>query len=532
MKKLEKIGKSVLALSILANTFAPLGTVYANANPFTVTVSVENAEVFQISQRGNTNEIQVAKGTTADYDFITFKNSSNHNNIEGLTLSCSSNSCTFSIPGGVAPELVYSGSKLDITKGSSVVEPGGIVDEESELSIKEEAETPPPPPGTNEDTRDKEAVLVWSCGNKICYHLFENLDEHDRIHYIDASTITDDNDSSKKFDVHADTKFFASTTRFATKKAEIDASNAATTPTLNIEDLKGEDGIDYRPVGEPTENNAYVSYADRNFKAIIYNNKFKALKMGNFSDLTYYPGKWNNELTRRESFDISDTTKENPVEFETVLLESVFRLKADEFGGLTIKSITPLDVPEGAVTVEKIDSEYEFTFQSKFYNKVVFKLVDEDDKEYFFRINRQAMSIDARGDKEHTWEITSDVYFRNNLNWDDLNVTARIAYKDGTSKLVEMENAKHIDDGLGNSKDIYENDEEHPSNSVWPVGKGLKRAVFKIELEPSEVKKIDKIYFNIDYKGSTSTTYVGNYAGSGKGEVLDFSEEKYQRSLN
>ena len=534
MKKIEKIGKSVLALSILANTFAPLGTVYANANPFTVTVSVENAEVFQISQRENTNEIQVAKGTTADYDFITFKNSSNHNNIEGLTLSCSSNSCTFSIPGGVAPELVYSGSKLDITKGSSVVEPGGIVDEESELSIKEEAVTPPPTtPGTNEDTRDKEAVLVWSCGNKICYHLFENLDEHDRIHYIDASTITDDNDSSKKFDVHADTKFFASTTRFATKKAEIDGSNAATTPTLNIENLKGEDGIDYRPVGEPTENNAYVSYADRNFKAIIYNNKFKALKMGNFSDLTYYPGKWNNELTRRESFDISDTTKANPVEFEMPLLESVFRLKADEFGGLTIKSITPLDVPEGAVTVKKVDSEYEFKFNSRFYNKVVFKLVDEDDKEYFFRINRQAMSIKVDGDKVHDWTIYSDVYFDRNYNWDDLNITIKVVYKDGTSKLVEMENAKHIDDGLGNSKDIYENDEENPARTEWPVGRGLKRAVFKANFTNDEIKKIDKMYINIEYKSESNTFYAGNYAGSGKGEVIDFSgSEEYQRRMN
>ncbi len=389
----------------------------------------------------------------------------------------------------------------------------------------------------NKDSEQKQetfngiAYLVWSDGDKILYKKFTDLNVGEKIFYFSENEVVSDTDSTTKFNVHADTKFWSSQGNFESKKPEIDKSNDGTGPKVNINDLVGPDGIDYMPVGEPKENNAYVSYADRNFKAIIYNNKFKGLQLGNFESLTYYPGAWSNALTRRESFDISDTTKESPVVFDTVLIESSFKLKASSVGDLSIKSIEPLDVPEGAVTISKVDNEYKFDFASRFYNKVVFKLTDTNDHEYYFMINRQAMNVNVRGDKDHPWEITSELYFDRNKSWEDYEINARILYKDGSTKIVKMENAKLIGDGLGNDEVIFENDEENPVNNVWPKGKGLKRAVFKTKIDNSEMLNVDKIYLNVEFTGSTDSKYAGNYAGSGKGEVIDMTKEEYQRRM-
>lgn len=550
MKKLEKIGKSVLALSVLANTFMPLGMVQAEDDPpATYTVNITRDGSVELTKK---NDLEIEAKMTAGNKYLTIQ-ALGESNLDGITLDCNSNkeTCTYTVPSGKGFKFSYVGTDMDVlnTDGEHgclvgmeyVINHGGNfgIFEPSDEAHKPGQCSTEPNNNNNSNTEepfDGKAVLVWSCNNKICYKEFTGLDQGTKIFYYQASSIKADNYPTAEFDVHADTKFFAPKSLFDKRKTEITASNEAANPTMKIDDLVGppeKGGINYRPVNEPYETNAYVSYGDRNFKAIIYNNKFKALKMGNFEDLHYFPGAWENKLTRRESFDISDTTKANPVEFEMPLLESKFRLKVDEIGGLTVKSITPLDVPEGAVTVKKVDSEYEFKFNSRFYNKVVFKLVDEDDKEYFFRINRQAMSIKVDGDKVHDWTIYSDVYFDRNYNWDDLNITIKVVYKDGTSKLVEMENAKHIDDGLGNSKDIYENDEENPARTEWPVGRGLKRAVFKANFTNDEIKKIDKMYINIEYKSESNTFYAGNYAGSGKGEVIDFSgSEEYQRRMN
>lgn len=42
---------------------------------------------------------------------------------------------------------------------------------------------------------------------------------------------------------------------------------------------------------------------------------------------------------------------------------------------------------------------------------------------------------------------------------------------------------------------------------------------------------VDKIYINVEMNGSTDSTYAGNYAGSGKGEIIDMTEEGYQRRM-
>ena len=458
-----------------------------------------------------------------DGEFVDFKNGDN--NIG--TLNCTDNKhCTITVNDGTPGKLRFNAQgKFDLQmQGHGFDMEHNFVNNET-LSVVDPGPVDGDPNQGPGAPFDGNAVLVWSCGNKICYHEYHDLNKAgSNVIFAAAKTISDDRDPSIKFDVDAKVKFFSPTELFDTKRAEINANS------VKADDLMGPDGIDYMPVNEPAENNAFVSYGNRNFKAIIYGDKFKGLKIGDFSNLTYYPGAWENVLTRRESFDVSGTTKENPVIFDTVLLESKFNLQKIDLNNFTIKSIEPLDVPEGAVTVTKRnDGSYDFEFASRYYNKVVFKLTDNENKEYFFMINRQAMSYDLRIERDAT--LFSELYFDRSTSWEDYIVTARYEYKDGSAKIVKLYNARNIDDGLGNNAEVYENDEENPERREWPKGKGLKRAVFKTSITMEELKTIDKIYLNVEFKGSTDKTYAGNYAGSKKGEVIDLNDQMYKERI-
>ena len=85
-----------------------------------------------------------------------------------------------------------------------------------------------------------------------------------------------------------------------------------------------------------------------------------------------------------------------------------------------------------------------------------------------------------------------------------------------------MENAKEIDDGLGNVTYAYEVDEEAINNG--PRGKGLKVANYRISLNQGEEEHIKAVYINVERKGSTVVSYAGAFAGSGKGIALEFGE--------
>ena len=66
-----------------------------------------------------------------------------------------------------------------------------------------------------------------------------------------------------------------------------------------------------QPVGEPTYNNSYVSYGDRNFKVVIYNDNYKGVSIGSLDDLHYYPTTWVDPFLRRDQYDISAGTNVN-----------------------------------------------------------------------------------------------------------------------------------------------------------------------------------------------------------------------------
>ena len=506
-KKLNNLLNLALCFVLICGMFLPL-RVLADGE---LVYNFHGSDGFELTALASGNQIQVKKGEYQSN--ISFATGNDQVIVSGINITCANNDCTVAISGQSSVKIPYSSNDFALNIIPQSGEPYKYNVEA--LNHGERFDVADNFGGGQHNQIDGKAVLVWSCGNKICYHEFTNL-MSDEVNYIKASDAKDDRDQSISFDVHASEKFFAVKKEFDKRKAEIDANS------VRINDLKGPEGIDYMPVGEPTENNALVSYGDREFKAIVYGSDFKGVSIGDLNDLDYYPSSWNDWFLRRETYDMSGTTKENPVEIDTVLLQKKINLKLQtNLNNYSITKIEALDVPSDAVKItKKNDGSYDFEFASNYYDKVIFKITTSDNKEQYIYINRRTTDPWIRTNGNKTGIVVETFYDRAK-SYSDLDVIAKIVSKDGSSKVVHLSAEKGIDDGLGNIFDDYEIDEQTFGDQNRPKGKGMKRANFVYAMSKEDLKKVDKIYINVEFKGSTSTTFAGNFVGSGKGDIIE-----------
>lgn len=454
---------------------------------------------------------------------------------------------------------------LDLTVTSAQTFLGLTVEEKQNGS---EGVEPGPEPG--ESYFDGKAYVVWSCGTGICYHYFDdipNFDNGNSTFYKDTE-ITADNKEGVTFDVKAKYIGWYLADEFTEwqRLYKIATGNEVNWNTLDPEIILGEPNqhIDelekaainanacekpdedaprdekdafercineyaaehdhdiwthqLQPVGEPTYNNVHVSYGDRNFKVAIYNSNYKGVTMGDLSKLNYYPAEWTNPFIKRDHFDLSGSTESKPAQLNSILLESTVRIKALDYNDFEIASIEPLDVPADAVKISKEKDEFIIEYSSNFYDNVKFKVTDTKGEVTYMQIKRYTIDGWIRNDEKNPLLI-ADFYFDNKKSYQDFNLTAKIIYKDGTSKNVTLEASYGIDDGLGNITEAYEIDESDPK--FGEGGKGLKRSVFTYSLETGEADNIQDIYLNAEYKGSTADNYAGAYVGSGEGVLAN-----------
>lgn len=418
----------------------------------------------------------------------------------------------------------------------------------------------------NEPHFDGRAYVIWSCGNGTCYHYFDNIPGFDNGNstFYKNTDVTADNNTSIVFDVDARYKGWALKADFdrwvnAYKQkynvSEVDWANvdpegivgnppdmrewedaaikagACTTNNTPYDVFQAcvdgyymqESGnlpfIKLQPVGEPEDKNAYVSYGDRNFKVVIYNDDFKGVTMGDLSDLSYYPSSWANPFVMRDQFDISGSTKDKPALMDSILLENTVKIKALNYNSFAISSIEALDVPSDAVTITKDNNgDFRLVFSSNFYDNVVFKVKDTNGQESYIQVKRYTIDGWIGHDNNHP-VLIADFYFDRNRSYTDFDLKAKIIYKDGITKKVGLTAKFGVDDGMGNVTPAYESDEQAPL--FGPAGKGLKKSTFVYELEDGEDNKIQDVYLTAEYKGSTDTNYAGAYVGSGAGVLAN-----------
>jgi hypothetical protein len=499
-------------------------TVLAQTIDIVLTFNVGENQNVTYEASGTSLGAKVGNGST---QFMDFKLSSTTNpeqdwdnsaqaNVKSVTCSDGKN-CTVTVEmsNGRGFHIITSGDAEYNLSGNlhNILTSGTI-------TANEKTNTPPPEnpgenPGPGQNNFDGNATLVWKCGSKACYKKMTGLSNDTK--YIAASSIKSETDNSTVFDVNASTKFFAFTSIFD----EYVATNNPNWNTLDVSTLVGPDGIDLPPVNEPMVEHAYVSYGDRNFKVYIYDSEFKAISRGNVEDLNYYPGIWADGLLRQDLYTISGTTKDKPVVINNVILDPTVLIDANAFN-VTIKSIKPLDVPEGAVRVNKVDDKYKIDFSSRYYDRVVFELTDTNNEKYYFMINRIAAQAKIDHNNKGDEFIFASLYYDRNTSYSDYIVKTKIIYKDGSIKTYEMTNANYVDDGLGNTiTNVKEVDSENPGRDDWTRGKGIKLASYKHDLAKDEKDKIEKAYVFVEFKGSTKDNYAGALSGSGNGSEVN-----------
>ncbi len=403
---------------------------------------------------------------------------------------------------------------------------------------------------------DGAAYVVWACGeddSEVCLHLFPEIrNDNFETEYYAANTVTDITDPARVFDkfgafededyirgmalktsvdgwvernygegktvddvdwsdvdIHY---FFRGLEKFTMERWLVDegicedngdqgALHDCVDQYFDEHGLEEGGGVKLQPVGESQGNSSYVSYGDRNFRLTIYNDNYKAITLGDLSDLHYVPFSYQ-DATYVDAIDISGTTEENPAIMHSILLEDTVRIKASEIGGLNIASIEALHAPEGAITINGNGNEYEFIFHSNYYDAVIFKITDTDGHDYYLDVERSILDNWIREES-----VQTTFYFDAETSYSDYELIATYVYNDGTIVEKEMTNAQRIDDGLGNIMYKYETE----------AGLNLKMATYVIEEEPGFSDDLDGVYFNARKAGTTQLIYAGTLAGSGLG---------------
>lgn len=566
MKKFKKVIKKlpkkaiaiVLVIAILLNYIGPLTKVFADGTyTYTLTFTIN-------SNAQNEHTMVVNNGhLVIDGQFVELRDENNQNQTVG-TSSCVEEptlTCTITVTDGPRAKLNYNGNNAFtlFMQGHDVsLEHAFSADED--ISVEDYvAPNPNQGQGGGDEQGPVNAVVLWSCGNEICYHLEENIPNFNdgNSTFFKDTEIEADNKPGTTFDIDAEYKEWYLESDFEDwiSDYEIATGNPVNWSTLDPEIIMGEpnqnvgqyeEGAiasgcqkpandahwsqwkifencvnhyaatqgqiwtrELQPVGEPTEKNAYVSYGDRNFKVVIYNSDYKGISTtADFGGLNYYPASWADQFTRTDQYDVSETDEFHPTYLESILLEDTINIDVLPWNNYQVSTIEALDVPEDAVTITKENNrKFKIEFSSNFYDHVVFKITDTDNEESYVQIKRY--TIDAWIRDGNT--LSADFYFDREKSYEEFEITAKIIYNDGTVENVKLEAVEGFRDELGNPVEGFEFKEYEAG------GKGLKRSVFEHYIGEGADRNVKDVYLNAEYTGSNASTYAGAYAGSGEG---------------
>ena len=414
-----------------------------------------------------------------------------------------------------------------------------------------------------QDPFDGKVLLIWQCGEEACKHEF-TLTNPQTMNYFLDSDITDDEDNTRKFDLKkalngeiaagyalpADftewqTAYLQENANYTFRTVDValllngrmrdieqqllDAGTCEYTGTPGefeqcVDDHAHPTIVDrgvYGRIGNGQEfgANSHISYGDNMFKITVYTEDYVGLKE---DESTYNYRRERFATMYSESKDISESTKANPYILDTLLIEGKTIISSNNLNGVEFEEIKALDVPENAVTITKVsDGKFKIEFNSNFYDRTIFEITDTNNNKYYVRIVRSIIDISVHNgnpviNKNNTY-VEVDLLFDDQQSWEDYEVNATIAFKDGTYKKETLTNLRAIDKGGAN---VYYTEEIQ-------FGEHLKTAAFGLDLDGDEhyFESIDGIYINVRKAGSTDETYAGTYAGNGRGLFITGSDE-------
>ena len=354
---------------------------------------------------------------------------------------------------------------------------------------------------------DGKAYFVWECNNgKACYHLFEDLKTPDQgINEIEYTKITDQSSNGANY-------------VFKQKNADwVLPSEFATITSNNYEDYigdedKGTHGVTIQAIAFGGGNNSIATNEDWNFQVIIYRAGYKAVMVGdNPDDYTYFPSRW--DFNYNYNIDISDTSATNPAVINTYLKEPTIKLKVKG-----IISVTPIGVNSSAVTVSPSLEGFDLTFNSSYYDHVVFELKSSDGKTYYLRVDRISLEVyDSIKPNANAELLVGVMYPFGKANGDTYSLIATTVKADGSKSIKTM--------GSGSFYYRVDTDEkvDNPSRTI-ECGKNLACSWYAVKLD--NPRALAGVYLNVIKNGSSDTVYSGTFSGSNKGTYWDAKTRK------
>ena len=407
-------------------------------------------------------------------------------------------------------------------------------------------------------------ILIWDCDDHVCYHEYGDLATDGTTNYFNESTATDDAGSGNTFSVvnntsenidfalkddfdswqadYKDWKGYA--TGVAIDWTEVKAEyildgyasyfeetecSSATDKESCVDDYTSNNGISdlikfgisLNPIWGGGGNNSWLTFADRNFKVMMYNDDFRGVTLGDISSLTYVPQSWD-PTKFADSIDISDTTASNPAVLETVLLENTVKITSSGYNSFEIASIEPVDstISSSAISTSVSSGEATIIFGSNFYDHEIFKITDTSGNAYYLRIARLAVTGEARKNPDgEVEEINAAMFYKTAKTCSDYEVFALIEYENGSKKRVTMEPVSSFMNDLGAIIGICEED-----YTLSGFATSLDRGHYTYDLSSITNTGIKGVYFYAQNEGSTNTSYAGSYSGSGRGLYYELGD--------
>ena len=370
---------------------------------------------------------------------------------------------------------------------------------------------------------DGTAYLFWEGDNKqICKYKFDKLstshkegegenviDVYD-VNFVKASDIKDAATGdvfsiTKKFEFVYSNKVDDSRTQhlFDGQLSENDKHAITMDPTNNT---KGQTSVTWTP--------------DRAFRITFYEEGYQGICLVT-SGMSYPEAPFNETVFGIKDKDIGGTTKENPAILPVYGLEQSLTVTAGA-NSKPIKEITPLDVPNGAITVSKVETGvFNLAFHSNFYDKVVYQVTDENDKVYYVRIIRETLQAHDNfgpGTPESDMKITANFFFPVSNSYGEYQMVASLWVQDEKGQNVIKE-VKVVQPGIvenmdGASTGLYE----------VTIGATLKQSSYIVPVDNSIVA----VSFNILKSGEmNSDTFSGAVSGSGSGAYYDIEKREF-----
>ena len=269
----------------------------------------------------------------------------------------------------------------------------------------------------------------------------------------------------------------------------------------------------FDPCGGNDGPKSVVHNGDRNFRLVVYDEGYVPVTFNvNPDNYTYYLGNWDSVFTN-PVYDVSGTTEAKPMDYTTYLLEDRLSFSSDE-----ITSVKALNVPDKAVTVQKVDNMYRITFNSNFYSKVTFELTNRNGKKHYLRINRKFVDIDTASnmnprDERPAKEAYAVFTYPANKNYSDYDVIATITTDEGTTtKILTASNVK-----------VMNNEGRVEEGKTFEAGFNLKKSYYALGM----TKDVKSVNITITNKDATKgNVYGGTFGGNGEGVELDLTYAK------